>query len=179
MCARPKAVAHTGYGISRWGNSRKMGKLIIKDRAGKVKRNISTVSSFPLDLLREISYSFLCLLRIIQKIRSGKDGRCRAESRRGSTHAGIKGNIMKISVLSMIAILLLGGCACETIKKPNLLHPGHIDTQIAEMEKFNPFPENGASPKVDGAQPRGFDPPNILERCEHNHTDSMIYRTVP
>jgi len=54
-------------------------------------------------------------------------------------------------------------CGCifdeQQYGRPNLFHPGHIDEQRARMERFDPFPQVGMGPTVDGGRFYGADVP--------------------
>jgi len=54
-------------------------------------------------------------------------------------------------------------CGCilddERFGTPNLFHPGHIDEQRARMERFDPFPQVGMGPSIEGGRFHGADIP--------------------
>ncbi len=56
---------------------------------------------------------------------------------------------------------MLAGCICDEDRfgRPNLFHPGHISEQRARMERFDPYPQVGFGPTVEGDRPRGAEIP--------------------
>lgn len=66
--------------------------------------------------------------------------------------------------LSIGGALYLGGCA--TLAKPNWRHPGTAQTQQLRAHQFDPYPESGLGPPVEGARPMEFlHPPPEIQRC--------------
>ena len=64
-------------------------------------------------------------------------------------------------LLTLVFTLLFCGCVCDEkhFGLPNLLHPGHIDEQRSRMERFDPFPQVGMGPSVEGGRFHGADRP--------------------
>lgn len=56
-------------------------------------------------------------------------------------------------LLLVIASVLLAGCGTTG---PNWFRPGPASYQQAAAERFDPYPENEAGPKVEGSRPREY-----------------------
>ena len=56
---------------------------------------------------------------------------------------------------------LFSGCILDDQRfgMPNLFHPGHIDEQRAKMAQFDPFPQVGTGPTIEGGRFHGADMP--------------------
>jgi hypothetical protein len=58
--------------------------------------------------------------------------------------------------LRLVALLLIAAATvgCAGVKGPNLFHPGPVDQQRAQAQRFDPLPSNDTGPAVTGARPR-------------------------
>jgi hypothetical protein len=56
--------------------------------------------------------------------------------------------------------LLLAGVGCsQTIRKPQLLHPGTAPFQRYNAEQFDPYPPDDLGPSISGGRPIDFGTP--------------------
>ncbi len=61
-------------------------------------------------------------------------------------------------VLFLLAVLSVAA-GCQGLAGPNWSSPGTAAEQRLRAQRFDPFPENEASPPIDGARPHGFQTP--------------------
>ena len=68
---------------------------------------------------------------------------------------------MRWYFLVLLFVPLFCGCIWDEqhFGRPNLFHPGHIDEQRAKMERFDPFPQVGMGPPIEGGRFPGADAP--------------------
>ena len=59
----------------------------------------------------------------------------------------------------LLAVALLAMAGCKTTKTPDLFNPGTVDSQRRDATRFDPYPEPGVGPSVEGARPPGFEQP--------------------
>ncbi|MGL4941660.1 MAG: hypothetical protein ACRC46_00530 [Thermoguttaceae bacterium] len=83
--------------------------------------------------------------------------------------------MMYRSILICVTVLMFAGCCShETVGIPSLLHPGDIDSQRAKMERFDPLPQTGFGPNVDGGRGRGFENAMAPERRASLYTETLL-----
>ncbi len=81
--------------------------------------------------------------------------------RKKSYPAPMSRKTLTVNLFALFFAPFFCGCVSDDPRfgMPNLLHPGHIDEQRARMERFDPFPQVGMGPNVDGGRFHGADVP--------------------
>ncbi|MFC1596664.1 hypothetical protein ACFL5Q_01825 [Planctomycetota bacterium] len=59
----------------------------------------------------------------------------------------------------LAAFLVIGFLGCQSVSRPDWLHPGPAAYQQSRAEQYDPFPENEPGPAIIGARPREYEKP--------------------
>jgi len=59
----------------------------------------------------------------------------------------------------LAGVFAVGASGCTGFRCPRLHHPGTVEQQRKEAERFDPYPENDIGPPVVGARPREYEAP--------------------
>jgi hypothetical protein len=69
------------------------------------------------------------------------------------------------TLLASAACLPLAACNMS-VRKPQLLHPGHAKYQRDNAVEFDPYPQNDVGPEIVGGRPPDYAiPPNEVDRA--------------
>jgi hypothetical protein len=85
---------------------------------------------------------------------------------------------MKLFFWSAI-LSLLAGCSAQRWKLPDFRHPGHIDSQRANAELFDPYPQPNNGYPVRGLRPPGYRNPASDHTQAQRFTKSLSQPTPP
>jgi hypothetical protein len=61
--------------------------------------------------------------------------------------------LRKLAVLSIVVLTTAG---CRTTGRPQFFGPGSAPYQQHQAQQFDPYPEPGVGPSVDGGRPDGY-----------------------
>jgi hypothetical protein len=76
-------------------------------------------------------------------------------------------------------VIFPAGCSARRWKLPNFPHPGHIETQRANAEWYDPYPEPNNGYPVNDLRPPGYEKPQNDHVQAQRYTKSLVQPTPP
>lgn len=64
---------------------------------------------------------------------------------------------MKKACGLLLLLIVAGQMGCTGMARPRWFHPGNAESQRAQAQRFDPYPEQDIAPEDPGVRPHGFE----------------------